>query len=76
MKKTLLIVVVILALIIALPAINMIRWNVQTKKPLDVIIVDKTVPTLEREHHKSLTWVLNNGRFVKQDNGCYSYTAA
>jgi hypothetical protein len=74
MKKTLLIVIAILALIIALPAINMIRWSVQTKKPLDVIIVDKTVPTLEREHHKSFTWILNNDRFVKQDKGAYSYT--
>ena len=75
MKKTLLIVVVILAVIIALPVINLIRWGVQPKKPLDVIIIDKTVPTLEREHHKSFTWVLNNNRIVtKDDNNCYSYT--
>jgi len=75
MKKTLLIVVVILAVIIALPAVNLIRWSVQTKKPLDVIIIDKTVPTLEREHHKSFSWILNNYRFVTKDNNdCYSYT--
>jgi hypothetical protein len=64
MKKTLLIVVVILALIAALPVINLIRWTFQSKKPMDIIIVDKTVPTLERDHHKSFNWILTNERFV------------
>lgn len=74
MKKTLLIVFIILVLIIALPVINMIRWNFQTKKPIDIILVDKTVPTLERENHKSFTWILTNERFVKKDNNnSYSY---
>jgi hypothetical protein len=74
MKKTLLILVIILAVIIALPVINLIRWNAQTKKPLDIIIVDKTVPTLEREHHKPLNWILTNDRFVKKESKTsYSY---
>jgi hypothetical protein len=75
MKKTLLIVVIILAVIIALPVINLIRWSIQSKKPLDIIIVDKTVPTMEREHHKPFTWILTNERFVKKENSAsYSYT--
>lgn len=74
MKKTLLIVVIILAVIIALPVINLIRWSVQSKKPMDIIIVDKTVPTPERDHHKSFNWILNNERFVnRESNNCYSY---
>jgi len=75
MKKTLLIVVIILAVILALPVINLIRWSFQSKKPLDIIIVDKTVPTLEREHHKPFTWILTNQRFVKKENSAsYSYS--
>jgi hypothetical protein len=75
MKKTLLIVVIILAVIIALPVINLIRWSAQTQKPLDIIIVDKTVPTLEREHHKSFSWIMTNERFVKKESKTsYSYT--
>lgn len=75
MKKTLLIVVIILAVIIALPVINLIRWSAQTKKPLDIIIIDKTVPTLEREHHKPFSWIINNERFVKKESKTsYSYT--
>jgi hypothetical protein len=74
MKKTLLIVVIILAVIIALPVINLIRWTFQAKKPMDIIIVDKTVPTLEREHHKSFNWILTNDRFVKKETETsYSY---
>ena len=74
MKKTLLIVVIIVAVIIALPVINLIRWSLQIKKPLDIIIVDKTVPTLEREHHKPFSWILTNDRYVKKEsNTGYSY---
>ena len=75
MKKTLLIVVIILAVILALPVINLIRWSFQSKKAMNIIIVDKTVPTLEREHHKPFTWILTNERFVKKEkNTSYSYT--
>ena len=74
MKKTLLIVFLILVVIFILPVINLIRWNFQEKKPLDIILVDKTVPTLERDHHKSFSWILINGRFVKKENNAsYSY---
>jgi hypothetical protein len=66
MKKPLLIVIIILVVILALPVINLIRWTFQTKKPLDIIIVDKTVPSLVREKHKSFNWILTHERFVKQ----------
>jgi hypothetical protein len=74
MKKTLLIVAIILTVIIALPVINLIRWTFQTKKPMDIILVDKTVPTLDREKHKSFDWILTNERFVKKEKkNSYSY---
>jgi hypothetical protein len=74
MKKTLLILFIILVVIIALPVINLIRWNFQTKKPIEIILVDKTVPTPDRYNHKSFDWILTNERFVKKSNGeSYSY---
>lgn len=73
MKKTLLIVIIVLVVILALPAINFIRWAFQAKKPMDIIILDKTVPTLERINHRSLTYVLTSERFVKKSGGSYSY---
>jgi len=74
MKKSLLIVIIILAAILFLPLINLIRWTFQAKKPMDIILVDKTVPALEREKHKSFNWILMNERFVKKENKrSYSY---
>jgi hypothetical protein len=48
--------------------INLVRWNFQAKKPLDIILVDKTVPNMGRDHHKSFDWILLNNRFVKKEN--------
>ncbi len=73
MKKPLLIVIIILAIILAFPVFSVIRWALQVKKPLDVVILDKTVPSLDRVNHKSFTWLLNNERFVtKEKNNTYS----
>lgn len=74
MKKSLLIVLIILAVILFLPLINLIRWTFKEKKPMDIILVDKTVPALEREKHKSINWILMNERFVKKEKKkSYSY---
>ena len=74
MKKPLLIVLIIVAVILALPVALCLKWVFQEKKPLDVIIVDKTVPAITRENHRSLMWVLTNERFVKKENkSSYSF---
>jgi hypothetical protein len=74
MKKALTIVVIILALLLALPVINFIRWTFQAKKPIGLVIVDKTVPTLDREKHKSFNWIMTNNRYVsKEKKTSYSY---
>ena len=74
MKKNLLIVIIIAAAIFALPTINLLRWSFKAKKPMDIILINKTVPTLEREKHKSFNWILLNSRFVKKQNKkSYSY---
>jgi len=74
MKKPLLITIIILAVILALPAVNFIRWAFQEKKPMNIVILDKTVPDLDRDSHRSLIYVLTNNRFVKKDKGG-SYSA-
>ncbi len=74
MKKPLLITIIILVLVIAYPLVNFISWSFLEKKPIDIVVLDKTVPTLDRLNHKSLMWVLTNARFVKKDNRkSYSY---
>ncbi len=66
MKKPLLITIIVLVIILLLPFISLVRWYFQEKKPLDIVILDKTVPTLERLNHKSLSWILTNERYVKK----------
>lgn len=74
MKKPLLITIVVILLILAVPFVFYLSWSFQNKKPIDIAILDKTVPTLERINHKSLTWILNNSRFVKKEKkNSYSY---
>jgi hypothetical protein len=74
MKKPLVITIIILVIIFAFPAVKFIQWLTQEKKPIDIVIVDKTVPTLDRIKHRSFNWILTNERFVKKENkSCYSY---
>ena len=68
MKKPLLIVLIILAVLLILPVINLLQWTFMEKKPMNIIIVDKTVPSISREKHKPFNWILTNDRFVKKDN--------
>jgi hypothetical protein len=74
MKKPLLIVIVILVVIFALPAFKFFQWSFKSKKPMNVIVIDKTSSTLDREKHKSLIWVLTNDKVVKKTNrSSYSF---
>ena len=74
MKKSLLIGIIIVAVILVLPTFNLLCWSFKGKKPMDIILVNKTAPTLEREKHKSFNWILHNGRFVKKaNNSGYSH---
>lgn len=74
MKRPLLITLLILAVLLLIPAVSFIRWAFQEKKPVDIVILDKTVPTLDRLGHRSLVYVLTNGRYVKGEKGG-SYSA-
>jgi hypothetical protein len=69
MKKPLLITLVILAVLLLIPAVSFIRWAFQEKKPIDVVILDKTVPTLDRLGHRSFIYTLTNARFVRGEKG-------
>jgi hypothetical protein len=51
-----------------------IIWLGYPKKYVNVFILDKTVKDLSRNEHKSLFWVLNNGRFVNSEGHSYAYT--
>ena len=47
-------------------------WFVQPKQSVNVYILDKTVTSSSYSEHCSLTWLLNNHRFVGPDQKTYS----
>lgn len=74
MKKTLIIFAIVLAALLVVPVINLLGWVFESQKQMNIVVVDKTVPTLDRLKHKSLFWVLKNDKFVKKDSKkAYSY---
>ena len=74
MKRPLLIIIIILVVILAFPVYSVVRWAFQEKKPMNILVLNKTVPTIDRVTHRSLFWILNNERFVdKEKKSSYSY---
>lgn len=49
-------------------------WLFTQKKPLKIIILDKTVLTEDAVEHKGLYWTLKHRKYVKHDNTFYRLT--
>jgi hypothetical protein len=47
-------------------------WAIKETTPLDVLIMDKTVPDETYREHKGLVWLLNNEKYVKSNKEAYS----
>ncbi len=59
------------AVIFLLALLSFLIWFFNPKKTLEVFILNKTVPTKQRNEHKSFHWVLNNNRYVKSNHDRY-----
>ena len=59
-RKTLKKVCTIIAVISIILASPFIIWKAKPSKNLDVVIIDKTVPTTSYREHKGFMWILNN----------------
>lgn len=47
-------------------------WALKESKPLNVLILDKTVPDKTYREHKGLVWILNNAKYLNSKNEPYS----
>ncbi|HRW62507.1 MAG TPA: hypothetical protein P5132_03415 [Bacteroidales bacterium] len=65
MNKKILIPLIVIGVIVLGIAVSWILWLTKESKPLQIFILDKTVPTMERAEHKSFNWILNHNKFVK-----------
>jgi len=72
-NKTLNIILRIIGILILIPLISWLLLCFQPKRPLNIYILDKTVPTLERNEHRSFNWILTHNRYVKENKRRYSY---
>jgi hypothetical protein len=63
---------IIIVIIILTPLWSFIYWKLKEKKILNIVIIDKTVPTANRNEHRSFNWILTNSKYVKPDKSFYS----
>lgn len=69
--KKLLLLVVILVIIVASPTIV---WWFGKETPINLIVLDKTVPVDNYREHKSFMWVINNLKYTNsKTNGSFVY---
>lgn len=73
MSKSFKVFLFILVVLLIFPAISLFKWTIKSKKPFQIMILNKTVPSLQRHNHRSFHWVLNHEKIVKANNKPYSY---
>ncbi len=65
------IVLVLFYGIILLPLFLWLLWLFTPRKPLSVLIMDKTVLHTQCVEHRGLNWILKNKKYVKPDHKFY-----
>jgi len=69
--KTVKTIVIILLLLCLIPIASWLIWNIKPSKPINILVLNKTVLGLERKEHRAIFWLLLNDKFVKDDNKVY-----
>lgn len=72
MSKKFLIPILIVGIIILILLGSWLMWFFKTERSMNIYILDKTVPTMERLDHKSFNWILNHNRYLKPDGDLYN----
>jgi len=67
--KTILIILIILVLI---PVISWLIWGISSGKPLNIMVLNKTVISFEGKEHRALFWFLIHEKYVKSDGKAYN----
>jgi len=70
--KTLKIAAIILIVLILIPVLSWIFWNFKSSTPLNILVLNKTVLDLDIEENKALFWLLNNEKYVNDQDRSYN----
>ncbi|WP_058308634.1 hypothetical protein [Gracilibacillus massiliensis] len=68
MKK----IYVLMTMILLLFIIPIFWWKLTPHQPLDVAIIDQTVPDNSYREHQGITWFLNHFKYTNKDKQAYS----
>ena len=69
--KTVKTIVIILLILCLIPIASWLIWNIKPSKPINIMVLNKTVLGLERKEHRAIFWLLLNDKYVKDDNKVY-----
>jgi len=61
----------IIGIMILVPTIMLFFWLVTPERPLNIVLIDKSVPDANRTEHAAFTWLLKQDRIVKSDGTFY-----
>jgi hypothetical protein len=64
-------ILIVLSSLVLAVLVAFLVWWLKPSQPLEVFILNKTVPTQERREHQSFHWVLNHEKYVKQNGNRY-----
>ncbi|MFW5644520.1 MAG: hypothetical protein ACOCZL_01280 [Bacteroidota bacterium] len=63
-----------MAVILLLPLAGHLFWRVQKKNPMNLMIINKTVPRSAENEVKTLNWVLNYRKILKNGSDNYDFS--
>lgn len=69
--KTVRTIVIVLIILILIPVTSWIVWSFKPSRPLDILIMNKTVLGYKNIEHRAIFWVVLNEKFVKEDGKAY-----
>ena len=64
-------IVIILIILVLIPIVSWLFWNLKSSRPIDLLVLNKTVLSLDHKEHRALFWLLDNEKFVKSDKKAY-----
>jgi len=64
-------IVIILIVLVLIPVLSWLFWNFKSSRPIDLLVLNKTVLSADHKEHKALFWLLINEKFVKSDKKAY-----
>ena len=70
--KTLKIIAVIIIIIILIPVLCWVFWAMKSSRPLNILVMNKTVLEQGRDEHKALFWLLNNEKYTTAEGKEYN----